>query len=76
MLQNGKLPRFLKEERSADIFSSSSPSPCMLAVQNGLRELAIFQVSYLCSNGTTQIYVNKGSPIVTFHVDKLVSDIS
>lgn len=47
MLQNGKLPRFIPEDLLQEIFTSVNPSPCMLAIRKGLRELGVYQVGCL-----------------------------
>ena len=38
------LPRFMANEILEDIFTTVSPSPCMLSLRQGLNELGIYQV--------------------------------
>ena len=44
MLQNGKLPTFLKEDAPQQIFHIDSLTPCYSSLRKGLEELGIYHV--------------------------------
>ena len=45
IIQNGKLPTFFTEEMLQAIFSRITPlEPCLEALQNGFKEVGIYQV--------------------------------
>jgi len=45
IIQNGKLPTFLAEDMLRAVFSRITPlEPCLKALQNGFKEVGIYQV--------------------------------
>ena len=49
-LQNGPIPRFLKEEHLQELFFSESPSPCIDYLRKGFRRLGLYQIGNAIPN--------------------------
>ena len=47
ILQNGRLPKFLKEETLTEIFEAGNPTAAVSKLRIGLKKLGIYQVEYV-----------------------------